>query len=83
MQPRKELSQVQQEYLVDVIMTWIQKEMECHLNKKPEEVPINVTLGDRRSGRRKMMKDSLSSTKHGLMEHFILTTEQAHGEDIF
>ena len=27
MQPRKELSQVQQEYLVDVIMTWIQKEM--------------------------------------------------------
>lgn len=34
MQPRKELSQVQQEYLVDVIMTWIQKEMECHLNKK-------------------------------------------------
>ena len=29
------------------------------------------------------MKDSLSSTKHGLMEHFILTTEQAHGEDIF
>ena len=34
MQPRKELSQVQQEYLVDVIMTWMQKEMECHLNKK-------------------------------------------------
>lgn len=34
MQPGKELSQVQQEYLVDVIMTWIQKEMECHLNKK-------------------------------------------------
>ena len=28
MQPGKELSQVQQEYLVDVIMTWIQKEME-------------------------------------------------------
>ena len=27
-QPGKELSQVQQEYLVDVIMTWIQKEME-------------------------------------------------------
>ena len=24
----KELSQVQQDYLVDVIMTWIQKEME-------------------------------------------------------
>ena len=28
MQPGKKLSQVQQEYLVDVIMTWIQKEME-------------------------------------------------------
>ena len=28
MQPGKELSQVQQEYLVNVIMTWIQKEME-------------------------------------------------------
>ena len=28
MQPGRELSQVQQEYLVDVIMTWIQKEME-------------------------------------------------------
>ena len=27
-QPGRELSQVQQEYLVDVIMTWIQKEME-------------------------------------------------------
>ena len=26
MQPGKELSQVQQDYLVDVIMTWIQKE---------------------------------------------------------
>lgn len=49
MQPGKELSQVQQEYLVDVIMTWIQKEME---RKKPEEVPINVILGDRRSGRK-------------------------------
>ncbi|MFR1043231.1 MAG: hypothetical protein ACLSFS_14950 [Faecalibacillus intestinalis] len=31
----KELSQVQQEYLVDVIMTWIQKEMENEL-KFPE-----------------------------------------------
>ena len=30
LQPGKELSQVQQEYLVDVIMTWIQKEMEGH-----------------------------------------------------
>ena len=28
MQPGKELSQVQQDYLVDVIMTWIQREME-------------------------------------------------------
>ena len=27
MQPGKELSQVQQDYLVDVIMTWIQKEI--------------------------------------------------------
>ena len=25
---KKELSQVQQDYLVDIIMTWIQKEME-------------------------------------------------------
>jgi len=28
MQPGKELSQVQQDYLVDVIMTWIQREMD-------------------------------------------------------
>ena len=28
MQPGRELSQVQQEYLVDVIMTWIQRELE-------------------------------------------------------
>ena len=28
MQPGRELSQVQQDYLVDVIMTWIEKEME-------------------------------------------------------
>ncbi|WP_330379219.1 hypothetical protein [Roseburia inulinivorans] len=28
MYPEKELSQVQMDYLVDVIMTWIQKEME-------------------------------------------------------
>ena len=27
-QPGRELSQVQQEYLVEVIMTWIQKEMD-------------------------------------------------------
>ena len=30
MQPGKELSQVQQEYHVDVIMTWIQKEMKSY-----------------------------------------------------
>lgn len=30
MQPSRELSEVQQEYLVDVIMTWIQKEMEAY-----------------------------------------------------
>ena len=28
MQQGKELSQVQQDYLVDVIMTWIQREMD-------------------------------------------------------
>lgn len=28
MQPGRELSQIQQEYLVDVIMMWIQKEMD-------------------------------------------------------
>ncbi len=28
MQPGKELSQVQQDYLADVIMTWIRREME-------------------------------------------------------
>lgn len=30
MQPGRELSEVQQDYLVDVIMTWIQKEMDKH-----------------------------------------------------
>ena len=30
MQPGRELSQVQQEYLVDVIMIWIQNEMNLH-----------------------------------------------------
>ena len=30
MQPGRELSEVQQDYLVDVIMTWIQKEMEAY-----------------------------------------------------
>lgn len=33
MQPGKELSQVQQDYLVDVIMIWIQKEMERQEHK--------------------------------------------------
>ena len=33
MQPSKELSQVQQDYLVDVIMTWIQKEIERQEHK--------------------------------------------------
>ena len=33
MQPGKELSQVQQDYLVDVIMTWIQKELERQKKK--------------------------------------------------
>lgn len=37
--------------------------MERHLSKKPEEVPVNVMSRDRRSGRRKMMKDSLSLLK--------------------
>ena len=32
-QPGKELSQVQQDYLVDVIMTWIQKEIERQEHK--------------------------------------------------
>jgi len=33
MQPGKELSQVQQDYLVDVIMTWIQKKIERQEHK--------------------------------------------------
>lgn len=32
-QPGKELSQAQQDYLVDVIMTWIQREMERQEHK--------------------------------------------------
>ena len=32
-QPGRELSQVQQDYLVDVIMTWIQKEIERQEHK--------------------------------------------------
>lgn len=37
--------------------------MERHLNKKLEEVPVNAISRDRRSGRRKMMKDSFSLLK--------------------
>ena len=33
MQPGKELSQVQQDYLVDVIMTWIKRDLERNKNK--------------------------------------------------
>ena len=33
MQPGRELSQVQQDYLVDIIMTWIQKELERQKKK--------------------------------------------------
>lgn len=33
MQPDRELSQVQQDYLVDIIMTWIQKELERQKKK--------------------------------------------------
>ena len=33
MQPGKKLGQVQQDYLVDVIMTWIQKELERQKQK--------------------------------------------------
>jgi len=33
MQPGKELSHLQQDYLVDVIMTWIQKEIERQEHK--------------------------------------------------
>ena len=32
LQPRRELSAIQQEYLVDVIMTWIEKELEDNIN---------------------------------------------------
>lgn len=33
MQPGKELSQIQQDYLVDVIMTWIKRDLERNKNK--------------------------------------------------
>lgn len=32
LQPGRELSAIQQEYLVDVIMTWIEKELEDNIN---------------------------------------------------
>jgi hypothetical protein len=35
MQPGRELSQVQQDYLVDVIMTWIQQEI-ADSNRQPK-----------------------------------------------
>ena len=37
MQPGKKLSQVQQDYLVDVIMTWIEKELEDNGETKEEK----------------------------------------------
>ena len=63
MQPGKELSQVQQDYLVDVIMTWIQKEMERHLNKKARRSSRKCHVKGPKKRRRKMMKDSLSLLK--------------------
>ena len=41
MQPGKELSQVQQDYLVDVIMTWIQKKSKGRNIKYEFEKCIN------------------------------------------
>ena len=40
MQPGRELSQVQQEYLVDVIMTWIQKEIERQIFVDADACPV-------------------------------------------
>lgn len=37
MQPGRELSRVQQDYLVDVIMTWIQMEIDRYYQKLNEE----------------------------------------------
>ena len=37
MQPGKELSQIQQDYLVDVIMTWIENELERYGETKEEK----------------------------------------------
>lgn len=41
MQPGRELSRVQQDYLVDVIMTWIQKELESYLDTQ-----LNIPVGE-------------------------------------
>ena len=41
MQPGRALSQVQQDYLVDVIMTWIQKELESYLDTQ-----LNIPVGE-------------------------------------
>ena len=40
-QPGKELSQVQQDYLVDVIMTWIQKEIERQEGNQKMSISAN------------------------------------------
>ena len=41
MQPGKEPSQVQQDYLVDVIMTWIQKEIERQEGNQKMSISAN------------------------------------------
>ena len=41
MQPGKKLSQVQQDYLVDVIMTWIQKEIERQEGNQKMSISAN------------------------------------------
>lgn len=45
MQPGRELSQVQQEYLVDVIMTWIQNEMDLHKGEWVHESNNYLCIG--------------------------------------
>ena len=45
MQPGKELSQVQQDYLVDVIMTWIQREMDKVLSIPFVVVCLTLAIG--------------------------------------
>ncbi len=41
MQPGKKLSQVQRDYLVDVIMTWIQKEIERQEGNQKMSISAN------------------------------------------